>query len=61
MDIRFNHWLIDLLGTNSRKSRAYEEKVDYVYHLKDQLLAPSQVQGIVDDYRTRGVAFEDTV
>ncbi|MEU9169734.1 glycoside hydrolase family 16 protein [Streptomyces sp. NPDC048420] len=61
MDIRFNHWLIDLLGTNSRKARAYEEKVDYVYHLKDQVLTPPQVQGVVDDYRTRGVAFEDTV
>ncbi|MFF9815177.1 glycoside hydrolase family 16 protein [Streptomyces sp. NPDC014006] len=61
MDIRFNHWLIDLLGTTSKRSRSYEETVDYVYHLKDQVLTPTEVQGVVDDYRARGVTFEDTV
>ncbi|MEU0250460.1 glycoside hydrolase family 16 protein [Streptomyces sp. NPDC006235] len=61
MGIRFNHWLIDLLGTNSKRSRAYDQRVDYVYHLKDQMLTPAQVQGVVNDYRARGVSFEDTV
>jgi beta-glucanase (GH16 family) len=61
MSLRFNHWLIDLLGVNGRRSRAYDEKVDYVYFLKDQVLTPSQVQGAVDDYRTRRVTFEDSV
>ncbi|MFK4100125.1 glycoside hydrolase family 16 protein [Streptomyces sp. NPDC019531] len=61
MTLRFNHWLIDLLGTNSRRPRSYEEKVDYVYFLKDQALNPSQVQGAVDDYRARKVTFEDGV
>ncbi|MFE9446315.1 glycoside hydrolase family 16 protein [Streptomyces sp. NPDC006602] len=61
MDIRFNHWLIDVLGTNSKRSRAYDQRVDYVYHLKDQVLTPAQVQGVVNGYRARGVTFEDTV
>lgn len=61
MDIRFNHWLIDLLGTTGKRSRAYEQRVDYVYHLQDQVLIPAQVQGAVNDYRARGVTFEDTV
>ncbi|MFF7839282.1 glycoside hydrolase family 16 protein [Streptomyces ossamyceticus] len=61
MSIRFNHWLINLTGINSRKTRAYEEKVDYVYFAQDQVLSPSEVEAAVDDYRARGVTFEDSV
>jgi hypothetical protein len=61
MDIRFNHWFIDLLARNGRRPRAYEERVDYVYFAKDQVLTPSQVQGAVAGYRTQGVTFQDTV
>ncbi|MFE9776190.1 glycoside hydrolase family 16 protein [Streptomyces sp. NPDC005931] len=61
MSIRFNHWLINLTGISSRVSRAYEQKVDYVYHVQDQLLTPAEVQAAVADYRARGVTFEDTV
>jgi beta-glucanase (GH16 family) len=61
MSIRFNHWLIDLTGTGGRQTRAYEEKVDYVYFVQDQVLSPAEVQAAVADYRTRGVTFEDTV
>jgi hypothetical protein len=61
MSIRFNHWLINLLGNTSRLTRAYEQTVDYVYFVHDQVLSPSEVQAVVADYRTRGVIFEDTV
>lgn len=61
MSIRFNHWLIDLLGINSRKTRAYEQKVDYVYFVQDQVLTPAAVQTAVADYRSQGVTFQDTV
>ncbi|WP_367322613.1 glycoside hydrolase family 16 protein [Streptomyces sp. HUAS ZL42] len=59
MSIRFSHWLINLWGI--RKSRAYDEQVDYVYFAKDQVLTPTQVQAAVSDYRVRKVTFEDTV
>ncbi|GGR71044.1 hypothetical protein GCM10010269_07260 [Streptomyces humidus] len=61
MSIRFNHWLTDLRGITGRKKRAYEEKVDYVYFVQDQVLTPAAVQAAVADYRSRGVTFEDTV
>ncbi|WP_229864577.1 glycoside hydrolase family 16 protein [Streptomyces djakartensis] len=61
MSIRFNQWLINLQGVSSRKTRAYEEQVDYVYYAQDQVLSPAEVEAAVDDYRTRGVMFEDTV
>ncbi|WP_128380567.1 glycoside hydrolase family 16 protein [Streptomyces cavernae] len=61
MDIRFNQWLIDLTGVTSGKTRAYEEKIDYVYYAKDQVLTPAQVQTTVAAYRSAGVTFEDTV
>lgn len=61
MSIRFNHWLINLTGINSRKTRAYEEKVDYVFFAQDQVLTPAEVLAVVADYRARGVTFEDTV
>jgi hypothetical protein len=59
MSIRFNHWLINLRGV--RKSRAYDEQVDYVYFAKDRVLTPAQVAATVSDYRARKVTFEDTV
>ncbi|WP_328772448.1 glycoside hydrolase family 16 protein [Streptomyces sp. NBC_00286] len=61
MSIRFNQWLINLTGISSRKTRMYEEKVDYVYFAKEQILTPAEVTAAVTDYRTRGVTFEDTV
>ncbi|MET9389343.1 glycoside hydrolase family 16 protein [Streptomyces sp. NPDC006624] len=61
MSIRFNHWLINLLGISSRRTRAYEQQVDYVYFAQDQVLTPSEVQSAVAGYRERGVTFEDTV
>ncbi|WP_055588536.1 cellulose binding domain-containing protein [Streptacidiphilus griseoplanus] len=59
--IDFNHWLIDFGGQSSSTPRSYDEQVDYVYFVKDQVLTPAQVAARVAGYRTAGTAFTDTV
>ncbi|MFK0125779.1 cellulose binding domain-containing protein [Streptomyces nigra] len=61
MSINFNQWLIDLAGQTSTTPRSYDEQVDYVLHVKDQVLSPAQVGAKVDAYRAGGTTFEDTV
>ncbi|MFE0916675.1 cellulose binding domain-containing protein [Streptomyces nigra] len=61
MSINFNQWLIDLAGQTSTTPRSYDEQVDYVLHVKDQVLSPAQVGAKVDAYRAAGTTFEDTV
>lgn len=61
MSINFNQWLIDLAGQTSTSPRAYDQQVDYVLHVKDQVLTPAQVAAKVAAYRGAGTAFEDTV
>ncbi|MFE2291448.1 cellulose binding domain-containing protein [Streptomyces sp. NPDC059452] len=61
MVIAFNHWLIDLAGQPSTTPRAYDQQVDYVLHVKDQVLTPAQVNAMVGAYRSAGTTFEDTV
>ncbi|MFF6998208.1 cellulose binding domain-containing protein [Streptomyces sp. NPDC008313] len=61
MSINFDQWLIDLDGQTSTTPRAYDQKVDYVLHVKDQVLTPAQVDAKVAAYRTAGRSFEDTV
>ncbi|MFC9330397.1 cellulose binding domain-containing protein [Kitasatospora sp. NPDC057015] len=59
--IDFNHWLIDLNGQYSNTPRSYDQQVDYVYFVKDQVLTPAQVSAKVAGYRTAGTTFTDTV
>ncbi|MET8684631.1 cellulose binding domain-containing protein [Streptomyces sp. NPDC004732] len=61
MSINFNQWLIDLAGQSSTTPRSYDQQVDYVLHVKDQVLTPAQVSAKVTGYRAAGTAFEDTV
>lgn len=61
MSINFNQWLIDLNGQTSTTPRSYDQGVDYVLHVKDQVLTPAQVAAKVAAYRAAGTAFEDTV
>ncbi|MGW6534020.1 cellulose binding domain-containing protein [Streptomyces venezuelae] len=61
MSINFNQWLIDLAGQSSTTPRSYDQQVDYVLHVKDQVLTPAQVSAKVAGYRAAGKAFEDTV
>ncbi|MEU9309357.1 cellulose binding domain-containing protein [Streptomyces sp. NPDC048256] len=61
MSINFNQWLIDLAGQTATTARAYDQQVDFVLHVKDQVLTPAQVTAEVNAYRTAGTTFEDTV
>ncbi|MFD3488068.1 cellulose binding domain-containing protein [Streptomyces sp. NPDC058665] len=61
MSINFNQWLIDLEGQSSTTPRSYDQQVDYVLHVKDQVLSPAQVGALVSGYRAAGTTFEDTV
>lgn len=61
MFIDFNHWLIDLAGQTGSTPRSYDQKVDYVYFAKDQVLSPAQVQAQVAAYRAAHVTQVDTV
>ncbi|MFJ2197306.1 cellulose binding domain-containing protein [Streptomyces violaceusniger] len=61
MSINFNQWLIDLAGQTSTTARAYDQQVDYVLHVKDQVLTPAQVTAKLSAYRGTGTTFEDTV
>lgn len=61
MSINFNHWLIDLAGQPATQPRSYHQQVDYVLHVKDQVLTPAQATQRVAAYRAAGTAFEDTV
>ncbi|WEH43895.1 cellulose binding domain-containing protein [Streptomyces sp. AM 2-1-1] len=61
MSINFNQWLIDLAGQTSTTPRAYDQKVDWVLHVKDRVLTPAQVTAEIAAYRAAGKSFEDTV
>ncbi|MFF8031840.1 MULTISPECIES: cellulose binding domain-containing protein [unclassified Streptomyces] len=61
MSINFNQWLIDLDGQTSTTPRAYDQQVDYVLHVKDQVLTPAQVTAKINAYRGAGTSFVDEV
>lgn len=61
MSINFNQWLIDLEGLSSSDPRSYDQQVDYVLHVKDQVLSPAEVSDLVSGYRAAGTTFKDTV
>ena len=49
-------------GPDEHQPRARTtQQVDYVLHVKDQVLTPAQVAAKVAAYRSAGTAFEDTV
>ncbi|MFD6761556.1 cellulose binding domain-containing protein [Streptomyces roseolus] len=61
MSINFNQWLIDLNGQPSTTPRAYDQQVDYVLHVKDQVLTPAQVTARLAALRAAGTTFVDEV
>lgn len=61
MSINFNQWLIDLNGLTSTTPRAYDQQVDYVLHVKDQVLTPAQVATRLAALRAAGTTFVDQV
>ncbi len=62
MSLNYNLWFAKngLLASLTGK-RAYEEDIDWVLHAKDRVLSPAAVAAAVASYRTRCIAFVDTV
>jgi len=61
MTINFNLWFITGSGENPLNSSTYIEDVDWVYHAKDNILTPTQVDTAVQSYRTQNITFTDSV
>lgn len=62
MAISFSNWFIkEGPFAPGGAARHYQQDVDWVFHAKDEVLSPAQVEAAVRDYRRRGVAREDGV
>lgn len=61
MNIDFNLWFITGEGENPLIASTYVEDVDWVYHAKDTVLSPSQVDSAVQSMRSSGITFTDSV
>jgi len=62
MSLNFNLWFAPgglLPGVNGRRS--YEEDVDWVFHARNQVLSPAQVEAAVADLRRAGTSQLDSV
>jgi hypothetical protein len=63
MALNFNQWfspgglLADAVGVRRR----YEQDVDWVFHARNRVLSPAQVQAAVEALRTAGTAHTDSV
>ncbi|MGX2993322.1 cellulose binding domain-containing protein [Streptomyces sp. JNUCC 64] len=60
MLLSFNQWFTGLTATGTAP-RSYEQQVDYVLHVKDEVLTPAQVAARVGAYRAAGTTFTDNV
>ncbi|MBC8060048.1 MAG: glycoside hydrolase family 16 protein [Clostridiaceae bacterium] len=61
MTINFNLWFITGAGENPLNASTYTEDVDWVYHAKDTILTPAQVDAQIQNYRSQSVNFVDSV
>ncbi|MFH7042128.1 glycoside hydrolase family 16 protein [Paucibacter sp. JuS9] len=60
--ISFNLWFSPGgLLPRSDEPRRWQQEVDWVFHARNALLSPAEVDAAVQDYRRRGVSREDTV
>ncbi len=62
MSINFNVWFSpggQLPGVTTL--RTYQQDIDWVLHVKDQLLTPLEMDALVETYRTQGITALDTV
>jgi len=62
MSLNFNQWfspggLLPAVGVR----RTYEQDVDWVFHARNRVLAPAQVQAAVEALRAAGTAHTDSV
>lgn len=62
MSLNFNQWFSPgglLPGVGGR--RTYEQDVDWVFHARNRVLSPPQVQALVEALRVAGTAHTDSV
>ncbi len=60
MSIDFNQWFIDTLGHSGGIS-TYVQQIDYVYHAKNEVVTPAEVQARANAFRAAGVNHRDNV
>lgn len=58
MAIDFNLWF---LGEGPLTASTYIEDIDWVYHARDAVLTPAQVDQEVQNFRSQNITFMDTV
>ncbi|MFL1382282.1 glycoside hydrolase family 16 protein [Nocardiopsis protaetiae] len=61
MSVNVNQWFIADGLTGSGEYRAYHQDVDWILHVKDEVLTPAQVAAEVDALRSAGTDFTDTI
>jgi hypothetical protein len=62
MSINFNLWFSPTgLLPKSELPRRYEQDVDWVFHARNQVLGPAQVEAEIVRLRAAGLAWVDTV
>ncbi|MFD1215295.1 glycoside hydrolase family 16 protein [Microbulbifer celer] len=61
MSINFNLWFTQEGLIDSDEVRTYQQEVDWVYHIADEVLSPAEVEHKVSALRADQVAFTDSV
>lgn len=61
MSINLNLWFSSDALSPRHDKRVWHEDIDWVLHVKDQVLSPSAVQAMVDGFKKKGTSYLDTV
>jgi len=62
MSLNFNLWYADGgLLPDVKDKRVYHEDIDWVFHARNQVLSPGDLDKVVKAYRASGTSFVDTV
>jgi hypothetical protein len=61
MAINFNLWFSPGGLLPAGATRVYEQDVDWVFHVRNRLMSPAEVEATVEDMRRRGVPHVDSV
>ncbi len=61
MSINYNLWFFADGILRSARERRYGDEIDWTYHAAGMVVSPEDVEAAVAEFRTAGVAFQDTV
>lgn len=61
MAISYNLWFSPEGFSLTDEPRQYQQQIDWLYYVSDEIIAPDQVQSVVDGYRASKAAHIDTV